>query len=310
MFALLVAFLFAICSAERRSVTSQEQSGGCSICQLVVSYVESYLQQNATEQEIVQKLDVLCAKIPVFGQECDSLVSSEVPNIIKWIENKENPQAFCSSIKLCAAPIVATVKVGGPIPCSICQVIVTYVEKWVSENATEEAIVQRLDVFCGNLGPLSPECDSFVAIYVPRLITWIVTKENPQKFCAQVHLCNSKKLSATQNKLSGRTQNKLSERTQNRLNRVHTAIKRTESDSQQSGGCQICQVVVTYVEQLVAQNKTVAEIVKKVDELCSFTPPPLNQVCDTIAAKYVPSLVKWILKKENPQAFCAQVKLC
>jgi len=303
MFALLVAFLFAICSAERSSVTSQEQSGGCSICQLVVSYVESYLQQNATEQEIVQKLDVLCAKIPVFGQECESLVSSEVPNIIIWIEKKENPQAFCSSIKLCAAPIVATVKVGGPIPCSICQVIVTYVEKWVAENATEQAIVQRLDVFCGDLGPLSPECDSFVAIYVPRLITWIIAKENPQKFCAQVHLCNS-------NKLSERIQSKLSERTQNRLNRVHTAIKRTESDSQQSGGCQICQVVVTYVEQLVAQNKTVAEIVVKVEELCSFTPPPLNQVCDSIASKYVPSLVKWILKKENPQAFCAQVKLC
>jgi len=294
MIALFVAFLFAICSADRNSVTSQEQSGGCSICQLVVSYVESYLKQNATEQEIVQKLDVLCAEIPVFGQQCESLVSSEVPNMINWIENKENPQAFCSSIKLCAAPKVA-VKVGGPIPCSICQVIVTYVEKWVSENATEEAIVQRLDVFCGNLGPLSPECDSFVAIYVPRLINWIVAKENPQKFCAQVHLCNA---------------NKLSERTQNRLNRVHTAIKRTESDAQQSGGCQICQVVVTYVEQLVAQNKTVSEIVTKVEELCSFTPPPLNQVCDTIAAKYVPSLVAWILRKENPQAFCAQVKLC
>jgi len=95
-------------------------------------------------------------------------------------------------------------------------------------------------------------------------------------------------------------------RGQNYNNHNH-GVKRTEH---QSGGCQICQVVVTYVEQLVAQNQTVSEITTKVEELCSFTPPPLNQVCDTIAAKYVPSLVAWILKKENPQAFCAQVKLC
>jgi len=156
--------------------------------------------------------------------------------------------------------------------------------------------------FCANLGPLSPECDSFVAIYVPKLINWIVAKENPQVFCAQVHLCSAARVPQIQLGIAN-------EKFLNRLNRIHTT-KRTELEAQQSGGCQICQVIVTYVEQLVAQNKTVAEIVKKVEELCSFTPPPLNEVCDTIAAKYVPSLVAWILRKENPQAFCAQIKLC
>jgi len=297
MFALFVVFLFAICSAENNVIESQEQSGGCSICQLVVSYVESYLKQNATEQEIAKKLDALCANIPVFGQECVSLVNSELPNIINWIENKENPQAFCSSIRVCSARKITVTKVGGPIPCSICQVAVTYVEKWVSENATEQAITQRLDVFCSALGPLAPECDSFNAIYVPKLINWIVAKENPQVFCAQVGLCQSRVPQI--GKISARTQH-----------RLHSVAKRSEDELQQNGNCQICQVVVTYVEQLVAQNQTVSEIIKKVDELCAFTPPPLNQVCDTIAAKYIPSLVVWILKKENPQAFCAQVGLC
>jgi len=293
MFFFVVAVLFAVCSCEQNVIEIEEQSGGCSICQLVVTYVESYLKQNTTEEQIIQELDVLCTKIPVFGQECESLVASEVPNMINWIENKENPQAFCQSIKVCATPKPRTT---GPIPCSLCQIIVTYVEKWMTENSTERAITERLDVFCSALGPLSPECDSFNAIYVPKLINWIVAKENPQVFCSQVHICQSARYPVIKEKAEQKM----------RLNRMHSHIKRADNEVQQSGGCQICQVVVTYVEQLVAQNQTVSEIVKKVEELCSFTPPPLNQVCDTIAAKYVPSLVAWILRKENPQAFCAQ----
>jgi len=292
----LFAFLFAICSAEKNVIQSQEQSGGCSICQLVVSYVESYMKQNATEQEIMKELDGLCSNIPVLGQECTSLVNSELPNIIAWIENKEDPQAFCASIGICSK--ISQIKVGGPIPCSICQVAVTYVEKWVAENATEVVIIERLDVLCSALGPLGPECDSFNAIYVPKLIEYLIAKEDPQVFCAQIGICQSRRAHQIR---------KISAKTQHRLQSV---AKRNEAELQQTGKCQICQVVVTYVEQLVAQNQTVAEIIVKVDELCSFTPPPLQQVCDTIAAKYIPSLVAWILKKENPQAFCAQVGLC
>jgi len=71
---------------------------------LVVSYIEAYVQQNATEQEIIQKLDQLCSNIPIFGKECDSVVSNYAPQIIQWILNKENPQAFCSTVRLCSSP--------------------------------------------------------------------------------------------------------------------------------------------------------------------------------------------------------------
>jgi len=296
MFFFFVA-LFALCSSEQNVIESQEQSGGCSICQLVVSYVDSYLQQNMTQNEIIAKVDELCTKIPLFGQECEQLASYEIPRIIQELTNATSPDAICQKIGVCASPKPKDI---GPIPCSLCQIVVTYVEKWVTENATERAISERLDIFCSALGPLAPECDSFNAIYVPKLINWIVQKQPPQIFCSEVHLCQSARFTVIKEKLEHKM----------RLNRMHSHIKRADDEVQQSGGCQICQVVVTYVEQLVAQNQTVSKIVQKVEELCSFTPPPLNQVCDTIASKYVPSLVAWILRKENPQAFCAQVKLC
>jgi molybdopterin/thiamine biosynthesis adenylyltransferase len=288
-------------------VEVEEQSGGCSICQLVVSYVETYLQQNATEKEIIQKLDALCANIPVFGPECDSVVSAYAPKIIEWIVNKEPPQAFCASVHICSAP--KKVEESGPIPCSLCQISATYVDKWVSENASEQAIVQRLEHFCSVIGPLSPECQSFLAIYVPKLINWVVAKENPDTFCSQVGLCSSKQFFTYKGKIPRITRREeIEEEVEEEFDDEEKDLELFEEA--QSAGCQVCQLITTYVEQLVANNSTVQEIEKQVENLCSDLGTQLGPLCDQMAVKYVPTLVTWIVKKENPQAFCSQVGLC
>jgi len=299
----VLCFLFALCSANDEIIDVVEQSGGCSICQLVVSYVETYLQQNKTEQEIIQNLDALCANIPVFGPECDSIVSAYAPKIIEWIVNNEPPQAFCASVHICSAPPQRE-QLGAPIPCSICQIVATYVDKWVSENSTEEVIAQHLEQFCVDLGPLSPECQSFVSIYVPKLIDWVVAKENPQTFCAQVGLCStSKKFFTYQGKIA-------------RITKREEVEEEEEEDyfesfeEEQSAGCQVCQLIVTYVENLAAKNSTETEMIAKVEELCSLFGSPFVQACDQFVSSHLPKLITWIMQKENPQAFCAQVRLC
>jgi len=292
--------LFAICSAEVNVVEAEEQ-GGCSVCQLVVSYVESYIAQNATEAEIIKALDSLCANLPIFGQQCDAIVAQYTPQIIQWIINKEPPQAFCASVGLCPNK---KEKVTGAIPCSICQIATTYVEKWVAENATEQAIIQRLDAFCTVVGPLAPQCDSFVAIYVPKLIEWVVTKENPQAFCAQVGLCPSKKF-VMQSSRQKREEFELEEDEEDE-NEEDVFLG---FEDEQSAGCQVCELVVTYVEQLVANNNTIQQIEAKVEQLCDYL-GPLSGECDQVVVQYLPALVTWILKKENPKAFCSQVGLC
>jgi len=193
---------------------------------------------------------------------------------------------------------------------------VTYVEKWISEQSTEQQIAKKLESFCTIVGPLSPECQSFVAVYAPQLINWIVSKENPDTFCTQVGLCQSEQ---HLHHINTNHQNKDFFTYKGKLPKFE---KREEEDNEeededddlfeeeQSAGCQVCQLIVTYVEQLVANNNTVAQIVAKVEDLCGLLGPNLSPICDQIAVKYVPSLVQWIIKKENPQAFCAQVHLC
>lgn len=45
------------------------QSELCSVCQLVVTYTESFIQKNESEQVIIQQLDALCTDLPLFGPQ-------------------------------------------------------------------------------------------------------------------------------------------------------------------------------------------------------------------------------------------------
>jgi len=270
------------------------QSLKCTICQLIVSYTEKLIQRNESEKFIIDELDMLCGRLPIGGPECDQIVAQYVPQLITWIVKKEPPQAFCAHVNLCASNKGQTHvhekahkqhkkrEDQQTIPCSICQIAVGYVETWVAENATEQVIIQRLNAICSDLGPLQPECSSFVAIYVPKLIAWIENNQDPDTFCKEVRLCTS--------------QNIIKEK----------KVKREEFQDK----CQICQLLVTYVDQLVSQKNTIAEIESKVDEVCNMVRDPFSSVCKSFVASYLPSLINWVIKEENPQAFCSQVRMC
>jgi len=239
--------------------------------------------------------------------------------MIQWIINKEPPPVFCATVHVCASPKILP-KSTSSTGCSLCQMAVTYVEKWVTEQPTEQEIAQRLEQFCSIVGPIAPECQSFVATYTPKLIDWIVSKEDPATFCTQVGLCSQQ-----QQQVQVRHHHKMNHHKKSfftykgylpKFDKREDFDEEEDDDfledfeEEQSAGCQVCQLIVTYVEQLVANNNTVSEIVAKVEDLCGLLGSGLGPICDQIAVKYVPMLVQWIIKKENPQAFCAQVHLC
>jgi len=308
-----LVLIFCLLSCSRAGLGINRENTGdvkCSLCQLIVTYVEDFVEKNQSEAFIIKELEHLCAALPgAFRQPCDQIVEQYAPQLIHWLIKKENPDAFCSSVKLCPSltnelpePIVVVEEkkkplvqsspkfVAGAVGCTICQTVALYVEKWMAENSTEQSIIDRLEVFCSALGPASPECKSIVATYLPQLIAWIEAKESPLVFCSQVGLCTGETQSSVQ---------------QPRLNGL-----RTQKRSEEQGACPICEMVVTYVEQLVAQNNTIAEIVAKVEEVCNLLPSPGSSFCDSLAQQYVPQLVQWILNKENPQNFCTSIGFC
>jgi len=293
----LVVFFVSLCSG---------QSVLCNVCQLVVSVTEKYIANNATEQEIIQALAALCNQIPVVGPECVQVVANYTPQLINWILTKENPQQFCSQVGLCSSTNAVVLKPKMEKrseeqgACAICQMVMTYIEQFVAQNSTEQSIITQLQSFRSILGPLQSECSSFVATYTPQAIEWIEKQEPPAAFCQQVGLCTS-----TLNRdLKQRKHFSL------KFPKVTQMEKRETSEEEQGGVCQVCQLVMSYVESFIGQNKTISSIEAELDQLCAILPSPLSGICTSVVNQYLPQMVQWLLNKESPSSFCSQVGLC
>jgi hypothetical protein len=72
----------------------------CDTCELSITALENYLQNNHTITELEQVLDNLCDKTP-FSHDCSELVNEYLPSIINLLEQKESPSEICAQIHLC-----------------------------------------------------------------------------------------------------------------------------------------------------------------------------------------------------------------
>jgi saposin len=73
----------------------------CGICGDIVSTIENYVAQGSTETEIENYLEIVCALIPQWSATCNSIVVSEVPQIISYLEQNQTPDQICTEINLC-----------------------------------------------------------------------------------------------------------------------------------------------------------------------------------------------------------------
>jgi len=286
-----------VCTQIGLCTSSKKVESGplCSVCTLVVTYIDQYISSNSSIQQIEAELDQICALLGPLSSTCDQFVAQYTPQVIKWIVNGNSPATFCASVGLCAqktedfvnaAVVVAAKRSEQQGGCSICELVVQYVESYIASNQTEQQIIKELEGVCALLGPLSAPCTSFVDTYVPQLIQWIENGESPQAFCTQVGLCSSARFSA---------------------------LKKTKgvkvSSQKLKGACSICETLVALIEKYVAASTTEDKIEAELAKVCQAL-GPYAQECDNLVAEYLPQLVQWVVAKENPATLCAQIKVC
>jgi len=85
------------------SMPKRPGDANCVICESIIEAVEDWVQNNSTVQEIEQNLEILCALIPGFQQQCDAIIETEVPTIIQWLQQNENPQTICTQLGFCTS---------------------------------------------------------------------------------------------------------------------------------------------------------------------------------------------------------------
>eukprot|EP01112_Ceratiomyxa_fruticulosa_P007711 TRINITY_DN1999_c0_g3_i2.p1 TRINITY_DN1999_c0_g3~~TRINITY_DN1999_c0_g3_i2.p1 ORF type:complete len:314 (+),score=59.79 TRINITY_DN1999_c0_g3_i2:183-1124(+) len=174
----------------------------CSLCTYIVNLVENYLQNNATETEILTKLEGDCTilGIPSWINECKSLINVYGPDIVNYLIHNEDPTTVCAQLGLCnntdvslPVPPPPKVDVTGSFECLLCEWVVGQVEDYLAGNKTESQILSFLEDECSILKDPKwvSDCKTLITDYAPIIIQMLVNQEPPSTICGQIKLCPS-----------------------------------------------------------------------------------------------------------------------
>ena len=75
--------------------------------------------------------------------------------------------------------------------------------------------------------------------------------------------------------------------------------------------CTACQYAVQYADSLLQSNKTEAEIVKALEQLCNIAPSTLKAQCTSLIDEYGKYVIELLIQfGGDPNKICQAIKLC
>ena len=84
-----------------------ENSIECQLCIYVAEFVVKGLNQNNTEEEILQELDKICSIFPVpLRNQCVAFLNEYGIYVVKLVAAQIDPLKTCTSLKLCTTTTV------------------------------------------------------------------------------------------------------------------------------------------------------------------------------------------------------------
>eukprot|EP00045_Choanoeca_perplexa_P008334 m.77085 g.77085 ORF g.77085 m.77085 type:complete len:525 (-) comp14451_c0_seq1:82-1656(-) len=121
-------------------------SGTCSLCQTAITDVETFLESNHTQNEIVDELEKVCKLLPAADQDkCVVAIDQLLPQINESLDSivtKYSDFALCSMLGLCQVDCCATPYLPEQIHLSLGADLSEMVVMWTTLLATPQPIVR------------------------------------------------------------------------------------------------------------------------------------------------------------------------
>jgi len=175
----------------------------CTLCEVVVTSLDSSIQDKTNEAQIKQALDVLCYGLsaPVH-KECIKLIDQYTDELVDMIVKEYPPNVICNELGLCvdheiasnAIPPVSfeTIQVAAPldnsVSCEMCEFAISVIDERLDDEATIDQIEREVQFVCSYLpGSIGDKCEELVDKYGEKLIDALVKEEmDPKKVCSQL----------------------------------------------------------------------------------------------------------------------------
>ncbi|KAM9976509.1 hypothetical protein ACTFIR_010350 [Dictyostelium discoideum] len=271
----------------------------CEMCNFVTGWAEEFVTKNATEQEIIQKLEDACNILPKeYAQGCVEIINNYGVLMVRLLINKESPENVCLMMELCSKssselimPINVIVEddvdnVEGSGECLVCEFISAKIATYLEANQTETQILQYLDNDCKLLKSNNwiSTCQNLIQEYEPQIIAVVEGFMAPSELCQKIKFCSSSSSSSTTNDFD--------------------FIGSSTTD------CEICTFISGYAENFLEQNKTLEDIIKVVDDFCKILTDAYKTNCVAMASNYIPAIVKMLENDNTPGQVCQKLDLC
>ncbi|XP_056251389.1 prosaposin [Seriola aureovittata] len=169
----------------------------CAICEFVMKQLESMLEDQTTEEEVIQAVEKVCTFLPSsLTAQCKDLIETYGQAIIELLVQQADPKTVCTVLALCndasrayvPALDQARFKAGGY--CDVCKMAVTYIDRILEKNATEAQIEEAVRKACSFLpDSLQTECDQMIQQYEPMLVQLLLQMLDPDFVCMKVGAC-------------------------------------------------------------------------------------------------------------------------
>jgi len=288
----LFIVLFALLALSTSTVKAQE----CATCELVVQFIEQWVESNATDAEILQYLDTICSLFPGYQSTCDSIAEQGLAQIIAWINQNETPTQICTQLGQCTSSKTSTAnkfnvpsltrlqkfmtglpKITKPVApqgveCGGCEEVITVIEQWLENTDDQSTVITAIEVVCTYMPGWETTCDAMVAAGVPAVVNWIATYQNSTVVCDELGMCQAEV--------------------------VHVA-----------DDCGECQQIVATIENYVTSNQSEQTVEEYMETVCKLI-PQWTSICGSGISGELPEIMDMIAAEENPLAICTSVGYC
>lgn len=267
----------------------------CAMCKLVMNEIVSLDRDKTVQSDIEGFLKTyVCDKLGAYAATCSDFVDAYGPMLFELIATELDPDSRCRSLGFCTAdntirdPVREATPIRKPVyshvsqsvQCVLCEFIMKELDSLISQNSTEAEIVAALEKVCSMLpSSLKTSCDDFVKTYGKAIIDMLLQEMDPATICTALGLCQSSRIQMPAS--------------------VPNDVR-----------CVVCETVVQYLESLLEENATIAEIEAALKKVCNFLPESLQPECNFIVQLYGPYIVQYISQDLTPQQVCSMAGVC
>jgi len=168
----------------------------CGICEFLVAKIETHLENNQTQLEIIQFLAKECTHLPheQWVGACQLVVVAYGEQLIVFTLNKQTPKKSCEELGVCTSLTFLGKKeplAANPVECKACDLIVKQAQHYLAQNLTEEVILGLISKDCSTLiiKNLVDTCTELVGKYGKQIIQLLTTNVSPSGVCSNLQLC-------------------------------------------------------------------------------------------------------------------------